>query len=378
MESIGEKLRTEREQKGLTIEQIARDTNIAKRYIGALEEEDFAVFPGDPYLIGFLRNYAEYLGIDSEEMVALYRNFKIQSQPVPMDELLDTKKAGRPRRIFIAVVVLVVLAVGAYLVYKLVLSGREPAPSVSEPQESETGVYELTDEILERRFFEQDIVSIPFKDDEYRIVLSDIGDTLTLQVPGGTNVLRIGDERAVDLDGDAKMDVKVSLSDLDRDAGRSSAVLRFDRFVKETVATGVVGAAASEPESAAENGETAVETAGFGRPGASSRAVEPQIVTTASSPEPFRMVFTFRGNCLLRYVKDGDIREERYFQRGEDIELQVRRNIRLWISNAGSLSARIFGVDINFGSPGEVSAAVVGWRNDADEGEWVLRVDPMY
>ena len=95
MESIGDKLRVEREQKGLSIEQIARDTNIAKRYLEALEIEDFSVFPGDPYLIGFLRNYAEYLGIDPEEMVLLYKNFTIQSQPVPMDELLERKRPVR-------------------------------------------------------------------------------------------------------------------------------------------------------------------------------------------------------------------------------------------------------------------------------------------
>ena len=95
MESIGDKLRSQREQKGYSIEQIARDTNIAKRYLEALEVEDFTVFPGDPYLIGFLRNYSDYLGIDPEEMVSLYKNFQIQSQPVPMDELLVSKDRSR-------------------------------------------------------------------------------------------------------------------------------------------------------------------------------------------------------------------------------------------------------------------------------------------
>ena len=51
MESIGEKLRQTRESKGYTIEQIARDTHIAKRFLEALEDEDFSVFPGDLYLV---------------------------------------------------------------------------------------------------------------------------------------------------------------------------------------------------------------------------------------------------------------------------------------------------------------------------------------
>ena len=89
MESIGEKLRKAREQLGRSVEEIARETNITKRYIVALENEDFDAFPGEPYLVGFLRTYAETLGLSSDEVVALYKNFKIQEQPLPMDELIQ-------------------------------------------------------------------------------------------------------------------------------------------------------------------------------------------------------------------------------------------------------------------------------------------------
>ena len=95
MESLGDKLRAEREQRGSSIEQVARDTNIAKRFLVALEEENFEVFPGETYLLGFLRNYADYLGLDAENMVTLFRNFMIQEQPVPIDELL-VKKSRSP------------------------------------------------------------------------------------------------------------------------------------------------------------------------------------------------------------------------------------------------------------------------------------------
>mgnify|MGYP006301884713 CR=1 FL=1 len=92
MESIGEKLRGAREEKGYSVDQVARDTNIARRFVEALEREDFSVFPGDPYVLGFLRNYADYLGLDPEKVVTLYKNLKIQEQPVPVDELIHRKK----------------------------------------------------------------------------------------------------------------------------------------------------------------------------------------------------------------------------------------------------------------------------------------------
>ena len=83
MTPIGEQLRAARERKGLTLDRVADETNIAKRYIAGLEAEDFTVFPGDPYVIGFLRNYADYLGLPSDEFVNTYKNIKIQEQPMP-------------------------------------------------------------------------------------------------------------------------------------------------------------------------------------------------------------------------------------------------------------------------------------------------------
>ena len=79
--AIGDQLKNAREARGLTIEYVAGETNIAKRYIAAMEDEDFSVFPGDPYIVGFLRNYAEYLGIDSNSIVQAFRGIRIQEQP---------------------------------------------------------------------------------------------------------------------------------------------------------------------------------------------------------------------------------------------------------------------------------------------------------
>ncbi|MFW6215806.1 MAG: helix-turn-helix domain-containing protein, partial [Alkalispirochaetaceae bacterium] len=63
MESIGAKLQGSRSSKGYSVEQVARETHIAKRFIEALEAEDFDAFPGEPYILGFLRTYAYFLDL---------------------------------------------------------------------------------------------------------------------------------------------------------------------------------------------------------------------------------------------------------------------------------------------------------------------------
>ena len=66
---VGEQLRKEREFQGLTLEDIVKPTRIAVRHLQAIEESDFSVLPGRPYVIGFIKAYAGALGL-SEEVIA--------------------------------------------------------------------------------------------------------------------------------------------------------------------------------------------------------------------------------------------------------------------------------------------------------------------
>ena len=108
MDSIGRSLIEARTARGLSIEQAARDTHITKRFVEALEEENFAVFPAETYLLGFMRSYARYLGLDGDRLVQLYRNIQLQEQPAPIDELLERRpkrKVGRLVLRFLLVIV---------------------------------------------------------------------------------------------------------------------------------------------------------------------------------------------------------------------------------------------------------------------------------
>ena len=66
MFEIGPALREARERQQLSYSQVEEGTKIRSRYIRALEEEDFAVLPGPTYTKGFLRAYADYLGLDGQ------------------------------------------------------------------------------------------------------------------------------------------------------------------------------------------------------------------------------------------------------------------------------------------------------------------------
>jgi len=66
---IGETLRSNRERKGLSIDQVAQDTRISPRFLEALEDEQFNELPAPVYVRGFLRSYANYLRIDPQPLL---------------------------------------------------------------------------------------------------------------------------------------------------------------------------------------------------------------------------------------------------------------------------------------------------------------------
>lgn len=69
---LGEKLRQEREKRNLTISDIETGTSIRALYIDCLEKGDYAKLPGEVYVKGFIRNYANFLKMDADALVRQY------------------------------------------------------------------------------------------------------------------------------------------------------------------------------------------------------------------------------------------------------------------------------------------------------------------
>ncbi len=74
MFEIGNSLREARVRQGLDYPQVELATKIRAKYIRALEEEHFEVLPGGTYIKGFMRSYAEFLGLDGQLYVDEYNS----------------------------------------------------------------------------------------------------------------------------------------------------------------------------------------------------------------------------------------------------------------------------------------------------------------
>ena len=72
MGELGQHLRQTREEKGFTLEDVEAQTRIRAKFIRALEEAEYNVLPTPGHVPGFLRNYVIFLGLDVDEVRALY------------------------------------------------------------------------------------------------------------------------------------------------------------------------------------------------------------------------------------------------------------------------------------------------------------------
>ena len=120
MGTFGQRLKREREMRGIGLEEISSTTKIGIRMLRALEDERFDLLPGGIFNKGFVRAYAKHVGIDEEQAVA---DFLVATGEVPAPAAAEPEPEARPApsaasRWLIAAAVVVVLALAAFGVWK--------------------------------------------------------------------------------------------------------------------------------------------------------------------------------------------------------------------------------------------------------------------
>lgn len=93
--SIGERLRAAREARGLSLEAVAAELRIRIVILAAMEREDHAVLPERVYLLGLLRTYARFLGLDPTNVAASWAAVPIATAMEPQANIGDEKAAMR-------------------------------------------------------------------------------------------------------------------------------------------------------------------------------------------------------------------------------------------------------------------------------------------
>ena len=137
MARLGDALRERREHKGVTMQQAAEDTRIREKFLQAIESGDYQSLPGAVYTKGFLRNYARYLGLEPEEMLALYTGERGGSDPArtfaPMRPLVKRSFIFTPTVLVPVIVLGGILLFIAYFYYQFTSFAVAPHVDITDP-----------------------------------------------------------------------------------------------------------------------------------------------------------------------------------------------------------------------------------------------------
>lgn len=98
MFEIGSSLREARERRGLSYADVEIGTKVRSRYIKALEDERFDILPGPTYTKGFLRAYADFLGLDGNLYIDEFNSRHHDPRRDPEREIYPRSKARTQRR----------------------------------------------------------------------------------------------------------------------------------------------------------------------------------------------------------------------------------------------------------------------------------------
>jgi cytoskeletal protein RodZ len=79
VEDVGTQLKERRKELGLSLEDAAQQTRIRTFQLKCIENNQFSELPGPVYVVGFIKVYASYLGLDSGPLLAKMENYSDES-----------------------------------------------------------------------------------------------------------------------------------------------------------------------------------------------------------------------------------------------------------------------------------------------------------
>lgn len=143
-ETLGEKLEEAREEASLSLDQLSKKLNIQKKYLENLESGKYSELPADVYVKGYLKSYADCLGINYGELLKLYdRERGIEEkinnfQEKKKDIFHSVPIVITPKMLQISAIVLVILGIFFYLWYQVSGLSRSPDLSLNNPIQDKT------------------------------------------------------------------------------------------------------------------------------------------------------------------------------------------------------------------------------------------------
>ncbi|HMB00366.1 MAG TPA: RodZ domain-containing protein [Spirochaetota bacterium] len=239
IEKTGDIIRKQREAKNISIEYIFEKTKISKKFIKAIEESNYAIFPGDIYLYGFIVNICELIDLDPKEILKKFEeernitHYHTKYSPSFFNkdkhnyEKLENEAAqnnNRKNNSYRAWLIPAVLALVFLVILIINPFSEQKTQARNQSIEGETIPLEMNENKKSfAKIKENTIIKIySFGDSLYKLQLKKIAGTSCLFSITGDNLnsehtLNEGDKLELDLDNDEVKDFRIKLKKISGD-----------------------------------------------------------------------------------------------------------------------------------------------------------------
>lgn len=369
MEELGNYLKEVRLSQNLSVDKVVEETHIIRKFIDAIEAEQFAAFPGEAYLKGFLRTYSEYLGLDAEDVIRRYEKIKVAESPTPMEQLIPKPSFDfKPILVvtsFVLIIALVILAIVfvSINISKNIANSKPNKDKVTtttikkenvkkDDNKKVSNIIKLVDKQKDFSLKKEDIVEFKIGEKDYSINVKEINPTVIISDNTGKEYFLIkGYQQRLDLNSDNSNDIEIVLNSWDDKVANITFKLNLTDVVKtETDSVSMVNLQGDN-----------VET-----------------ITKKPTAEEINFDMNIQNETFLRYKTDSLDEVENYYKAGTMINVKAQKSVTLWFSNAGAvnLNFKSLGKTLSPGEVGKIEVKHIKWVQGST-GEYELQISNL-
>ena len=376
MDQLGAIFKETREKQGKTLEDAVKETKIAKKYLIAIENENFDIFPGETYLIGFIRNYAQFLGLNPDEMIQRYKSYKIQEQPTPIEQL-----TARPRKTKYIVMLAAILGIIAISVVSYTILNKKNAITVKEEKtikkveavekkEPVTSKEYITMEESEliRDFTEGDVIRIPFNNKSYNLKIDKVGNGMDFTVDKIPFTMEKDEIVEIDFNKDGKKDIFMKINNIQGNVVNVTLkrIFKTSTNIAELPSSGSESAKISLSNSAPEvvifkeselNKIPKAPIGGF-------------TIISGYEKTGINTKITADKLSYVGFFKDKEAKDERLLQPGDSLDINAKDQLILMIANARGVKVSVNNIPLsNVLNNSAIVVKMIKWYRDRENAD---------
>ena len=358
--TAGALLKKAREERRISLRQAADDTKITARHLQAIEDDNYMVFPGETYALGFLASYAVYLDVDPDEVKRLYKGSQLTETETPLHELMQptiqmSDYIERFAKPLILIPVAVIVVAGIIFLVTQLLSDKTTVKSGNDSQSSST-VTNFTKNSNTVPEVETDHVKLSPGRPSPQIIKK--GRAINFSVQNTEVYIVLRDIISDDKTGTYKADLELFPGKKKYTLKEEEPIDIEDTGIPRKFKITLSGITATNAKLVIDLGEEVAP--------ADNGAVNEVRV---SNPDNFliRLEGTLTGDTYIEYFVDGKPGKRGLFKKDTPLLLEANDSIQIKIGDAGDVKLSINGKPEVLGAKGHVANKIIRKMRDPVE-----------